>query len=444
MKTSLAILIAIASFFPYKAYAQKSFEKAYVILVSGDTIRGTINNRDWKINPKTVEFVSDAGVKSTYTPAEITWFRLEESNEDFRGISMMIDKSPTDPARVTEESHLASADENLFLRVLIQGELKLLHSYDFKNHFYYEKDGVVTELLYQFRLMRANNPNETDVSVVNQKLNEEYRKSGDILLLKRQEKYKFQLINLFADCKNMLPQLQKLQFSEKALKKIFVDYYKCKSMYLPAQKKTGKGVKAQVGVMAGVTKTNQTVTTDATSIFFLNNKTANSMSPTFGINLMLASARNRGKFAGYSEVLFQKYELSSQHQISNSAYRTDFESSYNFKNVNFALGARYHFLHSKLKPFIGAGLSLRASLQAEVFTLENKTRHDATVPEPYETTRINHPTGKSQFGTWGSIGLNYQRISLETRITRPNSWSGVMGLDVSMTQLIFLLSYRLY
>ncbi|HEY0742209.1 MAG TPA: hypothetical protein VGD40_12135 [Chryseosolibacter sp.] len=442
MKTSLAILIAILSLFYNACKAQKSFEKGYLVLISGDTVRGSINNRDWKINPKSIEFRSASGITTTYTPAEIKWFRLEESDEDFFAVAMTIDKSPVQPEHVTEESHLMSAHESVFLRVLLNGELKLLYYYDFKNHFFYEQDGEVTELLYPSRLLRAKNATDTDVSVLNQTLSDEYRKSGDILLLRRQEKYKFQLINLFADCKSMVPALQKLPYTEKAIKKVFLDYYKCKAMPRPSAKNSSKKLTAQLGLVAGFTQTSQTTTTGIASLVYLDAKRANVTAPSFGVSMFLALPRNREKFGIYTEVLFQQYELSTNHKISNSAYRTDFETNYHFKNINVMAGGRYHVLHSKVRPFISAGLSVAKSVQHDVFTIDKKTRHDAT--GPYEITRTDVPSRKSQVGSWASLGLTYQRASFEARFAKPSGWSNITDLKVEMSHLNFLFSFRLF
>lgn len=202
MKNPHYLLIAVVVCLAHTANSQSTFENGYVVLTNGDTLRGAINNRDWKTNPKSIEFRSASGDLFNYTPAEITRFYLEKSNENFRAVSMIIDKSPTEADHVTEESHLLSAQETLFLRVLVNGPIALLHSFDFKDHFYFEKGGEVTELLHQARLVRGKNPYDSEAGVHTQRQNSDYRTTGDKLLLKRNEKYKFQLINALRTAKH--------------------------------------------------------------------------------------------------------------------------------------------------------------------------------------------------------------------------------------------------
>src|SRR5262249_29888046 len=125
----------------FHAKAQDHYLPGYIVLRSGDTLHGFINDKEWKTNPKSIEFKkSENENASTYTPLNITSFRITSGNWYFSFIGPL-EQSPWQTNQLDHESKLDTLRDTLFARALIVGHANLLYAFDDRHgdHFFIQK-----------------------------------------------------------------------------------------------------------------------------------------------------------------------------------------------------------------------------------------------------------------------------------------------------------------
>lgn len=140
-------LILILSFFN-SIFGQKNFQKGYVVTLSGDTLTGEIDNRDWSKSPAEIRF-------RKLIEKEIRYFNAYQYRAF--GINSGIEYQSFQTAlyQTKEEKDISSyeivADTTVFMEVISKGKLSL---YDFvekgeKSRFFVKKEnGNLIQLIY--------------------------------------------------------------------------------------------------------------------------------------------------------------------------------------------------------------------------------------------------------------------------------------------------------
>lgn len=147
---NLVALLLLA--FAFSSEASGKFLPGYVVLNDGTKLTGLVEYRNWKKNPKTIEFKQTAEVKaSEYSVNDISSF---EVNGHVRYIkaTVVIDERPVDPLNVDPFQDDTFVTEAVFLRVVVAGHPLSLYSYfDLKPHYFYSSDSSATieELIYR-------------------------------------------------------------------------------------------------------------------------------------------------------------------------------------------------------------------------------------------------------------------------------------------------------
>lgn len=151
-----ALIILILFTISGNAFAQLTFQEAIknyqhgiVIPNTGDTIHGQIDNREWSINPSTIEFVQK-DKKKTFTATDIKGFQVGDNT--YRSAKIDLDVSPLSLRHLTTSPVPTIAhDTTLFLLLVAQGKVKLYYLMDAANkrHFFFQKNGRdINELGY--------------------------------------------------------------------------------------------------------------------------------------------------------------------------------------------------------------------------------------------------------------------------------------------------------
>lgn len=150
---ALAILCAVSS------QAQPNLTPGYILNLSGDSIKGTINYLNWDKNPKSIEFTGTDGAVQSYTPTMIKGFGL--FGKDYY-TSAIVTKS----TRPVDYNQLSSGffqdttlTDTVFLRNLVAGDWSLYELVDSKDHYFLQvKGGEISELKYIVeQIDRTNN-----------------------------------------------------------------------------------------------------------------------------------------------------------------------------------------------------------------------------------------------------------------------------------------------
>ena len=152
-----ACLLLAASFSFIAVNAQKKLKDGYIVLKTGDTIRGKIDYRNWEKNPAQIQFDNSQGVVN-YRPADISYF--EATGEDsYESHVITKDMRPLDINQLSDDQSDLLVMDTAFLRVLVTGsKVKLYEFVDFKPHFFIQQTGEnkIEELSYKKYLNEKN------------------------------------------------------------------------------------------------------------------------------------------------------------------------------------------------------------------------------------------------------------------------------------------------
>ena len=121
--TPLLLLVTFAS--ALRVQAQENYQEGYVVTVSGDTLRGRIDQQDWVANPKKIAFMDGRGGKRVeYGAGSMIAFGVQ--NEAYRSYTVKLYPYSQDPAVVTARNWSDQPyDTTVFLRLITMGRLNL-------------------------------------------------------------------------------------------------------------------------------------------------------------------------------------------------------------------------------------------------------------------------------------------------------------------------------
>lgn len=135
---------------PACAIAQSNYKPGYVITTKGDTLRGTINVKDWSSNPESISFQDKAGIKN-YTVSDIRYFNV--LNLSYQRYTGKISIDETNLQKLSNGVDSSKRDANVFLKTEQKGAKVTLFSYtdDIKTRFFIEENQTtnVSELIYR-------------------------------------------------------------------------------------------------------------------------------------------------------------------------------------------------------------------------------------------------------------------------------------------------------
>ncbi|MBD1364714.1 hypothetical protein IDJ77_12915 [Mucilaginibacter sp. ZT4R22] len=110
-------------------YAQSNFKPGYIVDLKGDTIRGSVDSREWDINPATVIFRSaNDNQEKTYAVADIKAFGVA-GNAYFEKVEVPVSLDYVDVTKASALLKDTSVVRTVFLKVLTTGNVANLYSY---------------------------------------------------------------------------------------------------------------------------------------------------------------------------------------------------------------------------------------------------------------------------------------------------------------------------
>lgn len=154
-KTIFAILIVV---FSIKSHSQINFDKGYYINNKGDKVEGFIKNLDWKNNPTEIEFrLSDDTSPEKIGISTIQEFGIDRFSKYVR-CRVQIDRSSSDIDKLTVVREAWFKEEELFLKVLIEGKTSLFSFEDgnLNRYFYSIDDDEIVQLVFRKYLNKDN------------------------------------------------------------------------------------------------------------------------------------------------------------------------------------------------------------------------------------------------------------------------------------------------
>jgi hypothetical protein len=152
------LLLLVPLLCPFLLKAQSNFKPGYVISISGQTIQGFINEKEWDSNPASISFKTSAGANDVknYTVNDIQYFEVTGSVA-FQRYSGAISTDETSIGKLSTSRDTSTKQAVVFLRLQQKGDKVSLYSYsdDIKTRYFIadNKAGNTAELIYKVYLV---------------------------------------------------------------------------------------------------------------------------------------------------------------------------------------------------------------------------------------------------------------------------------------------------
>lgn len=206
----VATLLYLLLVLPSIAFSQATFRNGFIILKNGDKLEGQVNDLEWSVGPKEVEFRKEGQPVKKFTVNDVISFSTdrpamyESHSIQYDGDDQSIRNLP-----FAKEANELKKDK-LFLKVIVNSSVGLLHFQEAngRNHFFIRHDTTVTELLKRNYQSNAANSLATN------------------------QKYKQQLILITNDCQAVQSRIKNLNYIESDLYNVFVKINECKGSEL--------------------------------------------------------------------------------------------------------------------------------------------------------------------------------------------------------------------
>lgn len=347
MKKQLLFLLAII--LSFNCYSQISFDKGYYIDNSNKKTNCLIENIDWKNNPTEFEYkLSENSESKKATIKSIKEFGIDNFSKYIRSI-VNIDRSSENINKLTNDRNPIFKEEELFLKVLVEGKanLYLFEDGGLRRYFFNKENTTIEQLVFK-----------------------SYKTSNDKIA--KNNRFKNQLWNNLK-CPNFkITKVENLDYQKNDLIDFFVKYNECNGEkninYEEKQKKDLFNLSIRPGFNSSSLSIQNSVSSSRNTDF------DNEFGFRFGIEAEFIMPFNKNKWSLIIEPTYQYFK--SVKEITNQSAKAD------YKSIEIPVGVRhYFFLNENSKIFINGSfifdLSNDSVIDFESGTdLEIKTRNN--------------------------------------------------------------------
>ncbi|PWV53365.1 outer membrane beta-barrel protein [Chitinophaga sp. S165] len=389
--------------------AQRNYVPGVIITLQNDSLKGFIDFRNWYQAPTEIVFKESLSDKTEqhFKPADIKGFKVAEPEVEYVSRKVSIDITKQSLTKLTEVFPTIVQDTPVFLMRMVTGRYNLYEYIDVhsREHYIYDAQDVpATELVYTERYID--------------------RPSGGGIF--KDEKYKYQLADLFADNKALAAKAAKVAYREANLTKLFLDYNNYKGQgaqnTVTVQKKNRQPV--AYGIMGGLAFNSYPFSGPA---FLGQADYENSKEPIGGIWVDIPIGRSGRNFSFVAELLYKKVDAKGK-GIASPASK--YHLAFGYLQLNMMV--RYTYPTKGLvKPYINAGMGngLLIKTIANSMGSETNPRELVDGPRKYEQTAM------------AGIGVKVRKINVETRYTTGNGFSPYSGSKTPVRSLQVLAGY---
>lgn len=383
------------------AFSQENFVQGYIVRTNGDTIRGEVDYRNWRINPGKVQFKkSGQAAAGTYTAKEIKSFYA--AGDFYYGAVVEAEKSPRTTMNLDGNPEFIIAMDTTFLHALITGEKSLFHYIDADDREnFYIGNGAGFELLkYKVYLISSHG------------------------ISKKQSRKHFvgQLMNYFSACEGFQKNAAKVQYTKKSLLKAFEQCYVPKSegdSYIQQDTKA----RLDVAMLGG-----------ASYAKLSRESLSASVDPVLGLSLNVVIPRNFEKWSLENNILLTRFAAEGSYSETHMGRYTRYDTDIELTSVKLYHLLRYTTRQQNIRYFGSAGF-----LHGYSFASRNETRvYSEFGPDSYTRKGPAFPSNEVSVGYAIGVGGVYDKCSLQLRY---ESTKGIIAFN--SRSLLLLFGYRL-
>ncbi len=410
LKTIVFIFIGICVYL--NSFAQENYLQGNIISLTGDTISGFIDYRNWDRNPQQINFKEKlTGENIVYTPTQINSFSV--NNENYIGAVVKIETSPIKTNSLNSDPKFKFETDTCFLQVIVQG-VKSLYQYKNSNwkDYFYIKEGECINLLERKKYLK---------------------KLDDRDVVSENNRFLGQLAIYLNDCSSIQAKLKKTVYSRKSLVKLFNYYFETTHAHIKFTHKTEK-FSFKLGTLAGLSSTQLDISSDGIP-YLANSDYSKSQDLTFGLFLNLILPKSQKKWSIYNELLLSSYEVKGESEDFYTLYQTTL--AYRYLKLNNMV--RFTQTLNNVSVFFNMGISNGVAIDTK-----NKLVKKSIISENKEDTyglALNE-TRKYEQGLLFGIGTQFKKYGFELRYENSNGMSNLSNLSSKVKRFYFLLSYQ--
>lgn len=404
-------------------YGQDNFQTGYLLAQSGDTIRGYINDLNWRKSPVGIEFRPTLEAQSELLdPTKIGGFSV--GGEIYTSAIVEKEESSENLANLEYDADLNIRIDTVFLQLLVQGKLSL----------YYHQDEIDLKNYY----MRTANDQWT---LLGHKKYYQLKEGKTILAENRQ--YLGQLRNQMQDCSTMIGSLNETTYTQKSLTDLFLQYLECVGADIGYYHKPAK-IRLQAGIFAGITATSFQFKGGAgsslSSLELIDFPISTGLSG--GAYLEIVFPRNREKLSLVNELYYNAFQTTGTVVESESVDRfltTTAEVEYTY--LKLAHLVRYKLLVGNSSVYITGGIANGFAISSDSYHLRER------VTGPLTTLIENRPI--ADFRTYEQsaivgVGLMVGPAIIDLRYETGNGISQIPNFGSPTDRVSAFVGYRLW
>lgn len=373
------LLILLISFLSLNSFAQVVFEKGYIINNKDQKVECLILNVDWKNNPTEFDYkLNENSEPIKGTLGQVKEFGITNAFKYIRR-DVKIDRSGTTVDNLSNDKDPKFNDEQLFLKVLVEGKANLYEYSDrsIKRYFYNKGDNTIEQLVYKTYLV-------TDSDVA------------------KNNKFRQQLW-MDLQCQNItLSDVEKVEYKKKDLIKFFTKYAECFNdgvvNFAPKEKKDLFNLTLRPRI------NNSSLTIDNSSSKQRNTDFGSKTGFGFGVEAEYILPFNKNKWSIAIEPTFQNFKAQKTSNVTDVSGGVQ-NVSVDYSSIEIPLTFRhYFFLNKNSKLFLNASYIIDLSSKSTV----EFTRNDGSTFNTLDLKSRNNP----------ALGLGFKqndKFSVELR-----------------------------
>ncbi len=379
-KQLIFLLFTILSF---TSYAQITFEKGYYITNSGQKVECLIKNVDWKNNPTKFDYKTEEGSETKNATITTTKEFGIYNKSKFVRYSVKIDRSNDNTNKLSNTKEPLFQIEQLFLKVLVEGEATLFSYIDgsLNRYFYTINNSDIEQLVYK----RFLNPPS--------------------LKIHKNNTYRQQLGNSLKCEVITINTIKNIRYQRSDLTKLFISFNKCSDSEYTFYKVKNPKSYFNINIRPGISSSSLQVRNSAIST--RNIDFGSKLNFRFGIEAEYVLPFNKSKWALIVEPAYQSYKSEElvYLNVGTLIERTEI-IEVDYSSIELPIGLRhYFFLNDQSKLFINASYLFYLSSE---FVIDFKTINDI-VGEPLSRANLEFGVGYKQ----------NNKYSLEIRYSAP-------------------------
>ena len=414
---TVALFLCVVRF----AEAQQNFIPATITLTNGDSLKGTVDYRDWKKTPDRITFKDNNGTAKTFEAGTIASFYVASADETFISKAVVLDMTPDDPDNVLASTIISPVviEKTIFLLQLLKSPSISLYEHVDENqkvHFFYIKD------------------REQPTELIHRKL---YSESLQKIL--DDTRYKQQLADLTASCPAVSKKAAGLKYNQQQVMQFIAGYINCINPSSSVVVRQADKVAVKFGVLAGVMFNSYKFVGD---IDIASDNYSNYTSPVAGVVLDAALSRRYDKLHIINELIYKRNKTSAAvTSTTTTGFQYERGLAFDFSYVQLNTVFRYNFgLSPVLKPFMDAGIGNAVIVNEKTNTMYTKYSTGAATQFGKGIDGVR----KYEFSALAGAGVQVRNMSLELRYGfAPKSFSPYQNLDVrtSSAQIIAVYNF---